>query len=209
MGSTAERERKEERAPSTAPAERAGGTDPDNGSDESALVCEARSNPDAFDILYRRHLPPIYRYLRARSIDDHAAADLTQQVFLRAYEALPRYQERGLPFAAWLFRIARNAAVDQRRKEHPALDWDGLPEALRGADEEADPEVGALRRDEMDRLSHLLKRLSAEQRELLALRFAGELTYREIAAVVGKREGTVKKQIHRLLQSLKEQFADE
>ncbi|HET7037020.1 MAG TPA: sigma-70 family RNA polymerase sigma factor, partial [Thermomicrobiaceae bacterium] len=78
--------------------------------EEAALVAAAKVDGAAFAALYRRHRGPIYRYLRARTRCDEDAADLTQQVFLKAFEALPRYQERGLPFAAWLFRLARNAA---------------------------------------------------------------------------------------------------
>src|SRR5688500_13466750 len=78
--------------------------------DERAVVRAVRHAPAAFGALYDRYYARIWRYLRARLGSDDDAADLTQQVFLQALDALPRYQERGLPFAAWLFRIARNAA---------------------------------------------------------------------------------------------------
>ncbi|HEY7355449.1 MAG TPA: sigma-70 family RNA polymerase sigma factor, partial [Ktedonobacterales bacterium] len=76
--------------------------------DEAALVAAAQADPAAFDALYQRYLARVYRYLRAHVGSDDEAADLTQQVFLKALDALPRYRPRGAPFAAWLFQIARH-----------------------------------------------------------------------------------------------------
>lgn len=173
----------------------------------AALVRAAQANPCAFSPLYAEFHPRIYRYLRLRSPGDEDAADLTQQVFLQAFDALPRYDERGVPFAAWLFRIARNAAIDAQRKRRPTVDLDLLPESLRLSDE-ANPEAEALRQERLERLRALLQQLDPGQRELLALRFAAGLTSREIAEVVGKREGAVKRQLSRLIQHLREQYGD-
>ena len=90
-------------------------------SDEVALVRAAREEPSAFGTLYDRYLGRIYAYLRARSSNDEEAADLTQQVFLQALDALPRYREGRVPFAAWLFRIARNAAIDSHRRRRTSV----------------------------------------------------------------------------------------
>src|SRR5256714_13984737 len=98
-------------------------------SDEVALVRAARQEPSAFGTLYDRYLGRIYAYLRARTSTDEEAADLTQQVFLQALDALPRYREGRVPFAAWLFRIARNAAIDSYRRRTSGA-WDLVPEAL-------------------------------------------------------------------------------
>lgn len=84
--------------------------------DEPSLIQAARLDPKAFGLLYQRYLTSIYRYLRARTPNEQAAADLTQQVFLKALASLPKYRPRGLPFAAWLFRIARNTAIDRYRR---------------------------------------------------------------------------------------------
>src|SRR4051812_40918795 len=86
-------------------------------SQEADLVQAARREPAAFEPLYRYYLSPVYRYLRLRTASDEEAADLTQQVFLRALAALPDYRSKGLPFSAWLFRIARNAAIDAHRRQ--------------------------------------------------------------------------------------------
>src|SRR4051812_38705252 len=79
------------------------------GSDD-ALVAAARESSEAFGDLYRLYLPRVYRYLSTRTASPEEAADLTQQVFLRAFHALPGYRAKEAPFTAWLFRIARNAA---------------------------------------------------------------------------------------------------
>jgi RNA polymerase sigma-70 factor, ECF subfamily len=173
--------------------------------DESALVAAAQANPAAFDALYRRYLARVYRCLRAQVGSDEDAADLTQQVFLRALDALPRYRPRGVPFAAWLFRIARHAATDAYRRKRSTIAWDTLPETLQPAGEH-DPEAQVLRLEALARLGELLSGLDPAKRELLALRFAAGLSAPEIAQVVGKSPAAVQKQLTRTLHMLKEQY---
>lgn len=174
-------------------------------SDEAALVAAAQADPSAFDALYRRYLARVYRYLRAHVGSDDEAADLTQHVFLKALDALPRYRPRGSPFAAWLFQIARRVATDAYRRRRPTVAWDALPEALHPLAEQ-EPEATILRLEALARLETLLARLDARKRELLALRFAAGLSAPEIAKVVGKRPDAVKKQLSRTIQMLKEQY---
>lgn len=181
------------------------GDGPSAWSDDAHLVRAAKANPAEFAALYQRYFPPVYRYLRVRSGDDGEAADLTQDVFLKAFDALPRYRERGVPFGAWLFRIARNRVVDAHRHRRPTLDWDFLPEALQPSDG-GDPEAIALQNERLARLGGIISELDVEKRELLALRYAAGLTAREIASVVHKSEAAVKKQFSRTLRSLKEQY---
>jgi RNA polymerase sigma-70 factor (ECF subfamily) len=176
-----------------------------SASDEPALVDAARTDATAFGTLYQRYLARIYRYLRIHSHSDEDAADLTQQVFLRALAALPTYRERGAPFGAWLFRIARHAAIDARRRERSMVAWDALPAALQPSSAH-DPEAAAIKREALARLGEVLIRLDKEQRELLALRFAARLSAPEIAIVVGKSPAAVKKQLTRLIHSLREQY---
>jgi RNA polymerase sigma-70 factor (ECF subfamily) len=175
--------------------------------DEALLVRAAQADAAAFAPLYHHYYPRIYRYLRARAGSDDDAADLTQAVFLRALAALPGYRERGFPFAAWLFRIARNIATDAQRKRRPTVDLDLLPEELHATDANP-PEQAALDAERLDRLRAILATLDADKRELLALRFAGGLTSAEIAAVLGKREGAVKRQLSRIIQGLREQYGE-
>lgn len=163
---------------------------------EAALIAAAQADPAAFGILYRQYLPQLYRYIRSRLPTDDEAADVTQSVFLKALEGLPAYQGRGIPFAAWLFRIARNALIDVSRRQRPAIPWQSVPDAQQ-------PEATA----QHDALSHfdaLIAPLDDSQREILILRFVVGLPTREIAAVVGKSDGAVRMQLSRSLRTLKE-----
>ncbi len=181
--------------------------------EEVRLVQAARVDPAAFDILYQRYLTPVYRYLCLHTYSDEDASDLTQQVFLQALQALPKYKERQLPFAAWLFRIAHNLAVDHFRRRRQTLSWDWLPEALHPFAETDDPEAvileRELEREKLVRLRLLFDKLSSDKQELLALRFAVGFTAREIAVVVGKREEAVQKQLRRILETLRQQWKEQ
>jgi len=185
------------------------GDDPDDsgGSDEAALVEAARADAAAFERLYLGYRDRIYWYLRGRTADDEDAADLTQQVFLRVLDALPQYQPRRGPFAAWLFGIARHMAADAHRRRRATVAWEVVPAALHPV-AETDLEAAALRRDDLDRLDALVRALDREKREVLALRFAARLTVPEIAAVIGKREDATRKYLARTLQTLKERYDD-
>jgi RNA polymerase sigma-70 factor, ECF subfamily len=173
--------------------------------DETALVRAALDRPELFGALYQRHVDAIYRYLQLRAGLDEAA-DLTQQVFLKAFTGLPKYQPKGVPFSAWLFRIARNVATDHHRLSHHKPD-ELLPDIMPGGTAGL-PEEAALQMEQKVRLRSLLRELDSEKRELLALRFAAGLSSREIGAVIGKNEAAVKRQLSRILRTLKEQYGE-
>jgi RNA polymerase sigma-70 factor (ECF subfamily) len=175
--------------------------------DEAALIAAAQANPADFDVLYRRYLAPVYRYLRTHTSSADEAADLTQQVFLQALRALPRYRPRGSPFAAWLFQIARHVAADAYRRRRQTVSWDALPEALQPLAEQ-EPEDTALRTEALARLAALLASLDSSKREVLALHFAAGLSVPDIARVVGKSPAAVSKQLSRTMQKLKESYHD-
>lgn len=177
----------------------------DAENDEVDLVRAAQQRPGAFGTLYERHLDSVYFYLQLR-VGAAEAADLTQQVFLKAFTSLPRYRSRGVPFIAWLFRIARNLAFDHHRSSNQfpgAL----LPDIALAASD-ASPEEAALQVERLTYLRSLVRELDDEKRELLAMRFAGGLTSREIAAVVGKSEAAIKKQLTRIVRTLKENYRE-
>lgn len=175
-----------------------------------SLVVAAQRDPAAFDAIYARYLTRLYRYVRAFIWNDEDAADVTQLVFLKAFEALPLYEARGAPFAVWLFRIARNTSVDARRRRRthgaaPDTQSDAVLARLAAPD---DPEQTAIQQETLTRLRELIATLDEFPRQLLALRFAGGLSATEIAEVVGKKPEAVKKRMTRTLQALKEQFHD-
>ncbi len=173
--------------------------------DELALVRAAQRDPVAFDALYERYIDRVYAYLRARSATPEDAADLTQQVFTHALAALPRY--RAGSFAAWLFRIARNAAVDAHRRRRATVSWDLVPEALHPVAED-DAEARLLAREARLRVRRLVAGLPPDKREQLALRYAARLSTAEIAAVLGKSEAATRQQLSRVLRALQEQYHD-
>jgi len=175
---------------------------------DKSLVAAAAERPEEFAALYERYMPAVYRYLVTRSASREEAADLTQAVFTRAFGNLSRYRPGRAPFAAWLFRIARNAATDAHRRRRATVSWDGLPEALAALDG-TEPEALAEKRERMARLRAMLERIDSGKREMLALRFASDLSVREIATVVGKSEAAVKKQLTRTIATLKEYYHDE
>lgn len=177
--------------------------------DEAGLLAAAKTDPSAFEPLYQRYVGPVYRYLRLHSPSDEDAADMTQQVFLKALVALPNYHERGVPFGAWLFRIARNLAINATQRKRPTVTWDLLPAPLEPLADTGDPEAEALRQEKIVRLRQILANLDHQKLEILALHFGSDLTLREIAPIVGKSEAAVKKQLSRTVNYLKEQYGEE
>jgi RNA polymerase sigma-70 factor, ECF subfamily len=173
--------------------------------EEAALVSAAQENRVAFAPLYELYADRVHAYLRARTDSAEDAADLTQQVFLRALDALPRYRRTKAPFAAWLFRIARNLTTNFQQRHHPTVSWDLIPEALQPA------AAGDMTRhvEHAERLSRLFGQLDPEIREMMLLRFGAQLTHSEIGAVVGKSEAATKMRLNRALRTLKEHFDDE
>lgn len=175
------------------------------GGDEAALIEAAKGSSEAFGELYQRYVGRIYHYLRARSDSEEEAADLTQQVFEQALKALPKYRDRGAPFVAWLFRIARNSAINAGRRRRANLAWHRVPESLHPVDNRS-LEADALKDEAHRRLWNLLARLDPGERELVTLHFMSELTLREISLVVGTSQATVQRRLTRTLRSLKEQY---
>ncbi len=86
---------------------------------DDALIAAALERRELFGELYDRYMPRVYRYLVTRTASPEEAADLTQAVFMKALDALPKYRTGQAPFAAWIFRIARNAATDAHRRRRP------------------------------------------------------------------------------------------
>jgi RNA polymerase sigma-70 factor (ECF subfamily) len=171
------------------------------------VALAAAGDAEAFAALYERYLGPVYRFMAARTGSPEEAADLTQQVFLNAFRAIRRYRAGRAGFAPWLFRIARNLSTDVSRRRRPTLPIDELPSAFQEAPH-ASPEAAAIQGERVRTLHAEVAKLDPEKQELLALRYAAGLSSREIAAVVGKSEAAVKKQLSRLIEALKEQYID-
>lgn len=176
---------------------------PKQQNQEDALVAKAKHNPQAFAGLYDMYVQPVYRYMLSKVGNVQDAEDLTGQTFLAALQHFPSYKHRG-KFAAWLFSIARNKAVDFYRKK-------GKQHRIEEASASLSSHLGEqpiIKTDRQLDLSQLISLLSEEEQELLRLRFVAQMRFREIAALIGKREGAVKKSLYRLLEKLETQLED-
>ena len=154
------------------------------------LVRRAQAgDAEAFGELFDHYQAPIYRFVASRVGRPSDAEDLTQLVFVKALEALPRYEVRGIPFGGWLFRLARNAIIDNARTRREHADIDGLAPI---ADAEPGPERRAILRDDMEAVGTAIRELTEDQREVIALRFFAGLSAGEAAEVMGRQAGTIR-----------------
>lgn len=166
--------------------------------DERALIEAAQGDPSRFGDLYELHFERVYAFIARRVQDRSEAQDLTADVFHQALANLGRFEWRGIPFAAWLFRIAANAIANHAQRAARAR---AVPEL---ADPPADLQPPALEDVEhRARLFRLVDQLPDDQRRVVMLRFAEEKSIREIALELGRSEGAVKQLQFRALQSLR------
>lgn len=189
-----------------APANRVGiGVAEEN---EAELIAQAKKDPEAFGLLYERYVGRIYRYLYYRTGNQEDAEDLTARTFYRALKSLPRYQDRGLPFGAWLYRIAHNVVANwlRDRSRRPVVALEALGNSV--SREHGPPEaLEAL--EERELLLQAVRCLPPERQELLILKFVEGLSNAEIGAVMGRSEGAIKSLYHRTLVALREALAEE
>lgn len=169
--------------------------------DIPVLVKNAKDDPCAFGRLYDIYVQPVYRYLYSRVGTTHDAEDLTSQTFLAALEHLPRYRERG-QFAAWLFRIARSKLMDHFRGNRYEVELEAAERSVSGGD----ALVQVIQGEEIKRIQSLIGNLNTEEQDLIRLRYVAELTFGEMADLLGKREEAVKQSVYRLLARLKSQM---
>jgi RNA polymerase sigma-70 factor, ECF subfamily len=169
--------------------------------DEARLIERARaSDKAAISELYRAHVQSIYKYIYLRVSDAHMAEDLTSEVFLHALESLSTFECRGIPFSAWLFRMARDRLVDHYRRQSRRPDCSALTEDLACEDDE--PHDIAVRLQEEAQVRTALQALTEDQRLVLVLRFMEHESLADIGSRLGKTEGAVKSLQHRALAAL-------
>lgn len=160
-------------------------------SSEEILVRQAiDGNQLAFTQLYEEYFNRVYRYIYLRVNSQPEAEDLTQEVFIKALQAIGSYKWKGTPFVAWLFRIAHNQLIDHLRKKTKEKTTT-LDEAITVVAKE-DPVVMTEQKIEVEELATALDRLTLAQREVVSLRFIAGLSIAEVAKALGKSEGTVK-----------------
>jgi RNA polymerase sigma-70 factor (ECF subfamily) len=160
---------------------------------------------EALGELYDRLVGPVHRYVGVRIRRREDAEDITQLVFERIVAGLPRYRHNGKPFAAWAFRIAHNAVIDHVRRARPV---GPLPDDYEPADT-LGLEALSLRGEEIRELRSAMRRLTGDQQEALALRFAAGLSAEEAAQVMGRKAGTVRGLTFRAIAALRRHLAEE
>jgi RNA polymerase sigma-70 factor, ECF subfamily len=173
---------------------------------DELLVELARTDPQAFGELYERHVKRVYNYIYYRVGRQHEAEDLTAKTFTQALAHLPRYRQQGVPFYAWLLRIAHNLVANwYRDNRRPLLP---LEEADNVGSREGNPEAETESREERRVLLAAVARLPADRQQLILLRFSEGLKAAEIAVVMGRSEGAVKALLHRTLEGLRKNLTE-
>lgn len=160
-----------------------------------AVALAQRGDRDAVRYLYVRYADNIYGYVLSIVRDEHDAEDVTQHVFAKLLTAIDRYEQRSVPFSAWILRVARNVALDHLRERRPVL-WEEVYGAETSADEH-DREVA-------EGLEEALEALPTDQRTVLLLRHMVGLSPGEIAEGLGRSEGSIHGLHHRGRQSVRE-----
>ena len=164
---------------------------------EEALVEAAKQDPSHFAALYEAHFARIYAFIAQRVRDRSVAEDLTAEVFRHALAAIGGFEWRGVPFSAWLYRIASNEIADHVKKTAREIDATASVEPSR---------------DETQRIEHratlfrLVDELPADQRRVIVMRFAEERSIRDVATTLGRSEGAIKQLQWRALQTLRAQM---
>lgn len=171
--------------------------------EEAQLVERAKTDSDAFGDLYLRYVRPIYNYVYYRTGNHHDAEDLTARVFHRALKHIPNYKNRGVPFSAWLYRIAHNLVAnwhrDRNRRTIIPLD-----DFMVSTFKDDAPEKMAENLEERESLLEAIQLLPDDRQQLLILKFVERLSNAEIGQIMGRSEGAIKSLYHRTLVTLRD-----
>ena len=173
--------------------------------EENAVSRACEGDAEAFSFLYERNVTRIYNYIYYRIGSEVDAEDITSRVFYRAFGHITSYVDKGVPFSAWLYRIAHNLIANwhrdsHRRKEVPLEDQ---PEIPHHADH---PEKALEKAQEIEQLLRGIRRLTPDRQQLLLLKFVESYSNAEIAEIMGKSEGAIKSLYHRALIALREEM---
>lgn len=171
---------------------------------QEAVLIKSAANGDkqAFGVLYQNYLEQIYRYIYYRIANSFEAEDITENVFLKAWEALPKLAEKEeniSNFRAWLYRIAHNMIVDHHRARKPSI---SLDEAVSLSDSADGPELAASSNWDSQRLAAAIKLLEPNLQQVLVCRFINQISHAETARIMGLNPGHVRVLQHRALKKM-------
>jgi RNA polymerase sigma-70 factor (ECF subfamily) len=173
--------------------------------DNTVLEQAVQGDSEAFGLLYERYITRIYNYIFYRIGSSYDAEDLTERVFMRALRHIGSYNNRGLPFSAWLYRIAHNLVANwyrdnSRRKEIP------LDDGILTSHQSSFPEQEVLFGEERERLLRVIRKLPPDRQQLVILKFVDHLSNAEIGQIMGRTEGAVKSLYHRTLLTIRDEL---
>ncbi len=176
--------------------------------DDMALAQLAGSDAEAFGELYDRHVRRIYNYIYYRTGNHHDAEDLTARVFQRALRHVGGFEDKGVPFTAWLYRIAHNLVANwhRDRSRRPVIPLDQYVAVSEFA---VHPEVEAIAREEQGVLLEAVRTLPDDRQQLLILKFVERMSNAQIGEVMGRTEGAIKSLYHRTLNALREEVQEQ
>jgi len=174
-------------------------------SEEQILALASQADPDAFGVLYDKYAGRIYNYIYYRTGNTLDAEDLTARVFFRAMRHITNYTDRGVPFSAWLYRIAHNLVAnwhrDSSRRQEVALE-----DGYRSSKGDEHPEAALMQSEEQNALLRLIRQLPEERQQLLILKFVEHMSNAEIGEIMDRTEGAIKSLYHRTLLALREEI---
>lgn len=181
-------------------------SDPVTREQEAELVARAGREPAAFGRLYEMHVRKIYNYIYYRTGNHYDAEDLTAQVFFRALEHIDRYQERGAPFSAWLYRIAHNVVANWHRSRNRSeiVSLEEVAGMLAHGD---DPHRVVEHSESQELLLQIIRGVPSERQQLLILKFVARYSNQQIGQIMGRSEGAIKSLYHRTLLSLRKELS--
>jgi len=173
--------------------------------EDDTISAAAQGDTEAFSLLYERYVTRIYNYIYYRTGNSHEAEDLTSRVFHRALHHIQRYDNRGVPFSAWLYRIAHNLVANwhrdnSRRREVPLEDYTQQPHRA------LPPEARVVDSQEMEALLKTIRQLPPDRQQLLILKFVEGMSNAEVAVIMRRSEGAIKSLYHRTLLSLRDEL---
>ena len=176
---------------------------------ELEIIAEAaKGDREAFGRLYERYVFRVFRHIQFLTNDSKLAEDLTAQTFLNALEAILRYEVRGVPFLAWLFRIAYNLTMSQMKAQNRQNGHAQLAEGVQAKGTSHSPEESCEAKVDGEKVWGEVRKLQGDQRRVIVMRFIDGLSYADIARVLDKSVGATRVIQYRALASLRRMLED-
>lgn len=175
-------------------------------SDEQVLARAMQGDKQSFGALYDKYAARIYNYIYYRTGSSQDAEDLTSRVFFRAMRHITNYRDRGVPFSAWLYRIAHNLVANWHRDSSRRQEVE-LEDGYRASKGEEYPEIALMESEDQRALLVHIRKLPEERQQLLILKFVEHMSNAEIGQIMDRTEGAIKSLYHRTLLSLREEIS--